>query len=213
MQYHSVACITMQYHAIPHSTMTYRAVPCNTMHYHAIPCNTVQYCAIPCQTMQYNAGPCNIMQYHGIPWNTMQYHASWITAVGAYHCPVGSSMVIFQIWNFYIFHYTLICRFADVHGSCRAQKWNINNYRGCCVQRIFSKIDLEAKQSGQFCICLWALSGPELGYIQIYGMLCTKYITKKRISRPNRSVCFYEDRNILPKCVYLHAPSSGPTLQ
>ena len=119
--------------------MTYRAVPCNTMHYHAIPCNTVQYCAIPCQTMQYNAGPCNIMQYHGIPWNTMQYHASWITAVGAYHCPVGSSMVIFQIWNFYIFHYTLICRFADVHGSCRAQKWNINNYRGCCVQRIFSK--------------------------------------------------------------------------
>ena len=81
------------------------------------------------------------------------------------------------------------------------------------MQRIFSKIDLEAKQSGQFCICLWALSGPELGYIQIYGMLCTKYITKKRISRPNRSVCFYEDRNILPKCVYLHAPSSGPTLQ
>ena len=77
----------------------------------------------------------------------------------------------------------------------------------------FLKTDLEAKQSGQFCICLWALSGPELGYIQIYGMLCTKYITKKRISRPNRSVCFYEDRNILPKCVYLHAPSSGPTLQ
>ena len=101
MQYHSVPCNTMQYHAIPHSTMTYRAVPCNTMHYHAIPCNTVQYCAIPCQTMQYNAGPCNIMQYHGIPWNTMQYHASWITAVGAYHCPVGRSMVIFSIWHIF----------------------------------------------------------------------------------------------------------------
>ena len=101
MQYHSVPCNTMQYHAIPHSTMTYRAVPCNTMHYHAIPCNTVQYCAIPCQTMQYNAGPCNIMQYHGIPWNTMQYHASWITAVGAYHCPVGSSMVIFSIGHIF----------------------------------------------------------------------------------------------------------------
>ena len=101
MQYHSVPCNTMQYHAIPHSTMTYRAVPCNTMHYHALPCNTVQYCAIPCQTMQYNAGPCNIMQYHGIPWNTMQYHASWITAVGAYHCPVGSSMVIFSIWHIF----------------------------------------------------------------------------------------------------------------
>ena len=220
MQYHSVPCNTMQYHAIPHSTMTYRAVPCNTMHYHAIPCNTVQYCAIPCQTMQYNAGPCNIMQYHGIPWNTMQYHASWITAVGAYHCPVGSSMVIlgwsrstmtyraipcntvqycaipchvgayhcpvgssmviFQIWNFYIFHYTLICRFADVHGSCRAQKWNINNYRGCCVQRIFSKNRFGGQTIGTVLHMSVGPFGPGIGiYPNIWDVVYKVYYKKK----------------------------------
>ena len=180
MQYHSVPCNTMQYHAIPHSTMTYRAVPCNTMHYHAIPCNTVQYCAIPCQTMQYNAGPCNIMQYHGIPWNTMQYHASWITAVGAYHCPVGSSMVIFQIWNFYIFHYTLLCRFADVHGSCRAQKWNINNYRGCCVQRIFSKNRFGGQTIGTVLHMSVGPFGPGIGiYPNIWDVVYKVYYKKK----------------------------------
>ena len=28
----------------------------------------------------------------------------------------------------------------------------------------------------QFCLCLWALSGPEVGYIQLYMMLCAKSI-------------------------------------
>ena len=39
---------------------------------------------------------CNTMQYHAIPCKTMQYHASLITADGAYHCPVGSIMAIFN---------------------------------------------------------------------------------------------------------------------
>merc|ERR1711928_312567 len=77
----------MQYHAIPCNTMQNIAIPCNTMQYHAIPCNTMQYHAIPCNTMQYNAIPCN----------TMQYLASLITADGAYHCPVGSIMAIFEL--------------------------------------------------------------------------------------------------------------------
>merc|ERR1711893_537914 len=76
--------------------MQYYAIPCNTLQYHAIPCNTMQYHAIPCNTMQYHAIPCNTMQYHAISCNTMQYHASFITADGAYHCPVGSIMAIFS---------------------------------------------------------------------------------------------------------------------
>ena len=36
------------------------------------------------------------MQYHAIPCNTMQYHGTLITADGAYHCPVGSIMAIFD---------------------------------------------------------------------------------------------------------------------
>ena len=35
------------------------------------------------------------MQYHAIPCNTMHRHTLFITADGAYHCPVGS------IWPFY----------------------------------------------------------------------------------------------------------------
>ena len=34
-----------------------------------------------------------------------------------------------------------ICSFAYVCGPCRAHRWDIFNYRGCCVQRIFSKAD------------------------------------------------------------------------
>merc|ERR1712155_78466 len=62
-----------------------------------MPCNTMQYPAIPCNTMQYHAIPCNTMQYYAIQCNTMQYHASLITADGAYHCPVGSIMAIFDL--------------------------------------------------------------------------------------------------------------------
>ena len=87
----------MPYHAIPCNTMQYHTIQCNTMQYHAIQCNTMQYHAIPCNTMQYHAIPCNTMQYNAIPCNTMQYHASLITADGAYHCPVGSIMAIFEI--------------------------------------------------------------------------------------------------------------------
>merc|ERR1712176_1001257 len=82
------------------------AIPCNTMQYHAIPCKTKQNQAKPCHTMQYNAITCNTMRYHAIQWNTMQYHAIpcdtmqynalLITADGAYHCPVGSIMAIFD---------------------------------------------------------------------------------------------------------------------
>ena len=78
--------------------MQYHAIPCNTMQYHAIPCNTMQYHVIPCNTMQYHAIPCNTMQYNAIPCNTMQYHASLMTADGAYHCPVGSIMAIFNVY-------------------------------------------------------------------------------------------------------------------
>merc|ERR1712240_1009360 len=74
--------------------MQYHAIPCNIMQYYAIPCNTMQYHVIPCNTMQYHAIPCITMQYHAILCNTMQYHA--ITADGAYHCPVGSMLAIFQ---------------------------------------------------------------------------------------------------------------------
>ena len=35
------------------------------------------------------------MQYNPIPCNTMQYHTSFITADGAYHCPVGSTWPFF----------------------------------------------------------------------------------------------------------------------
>ena len=54
----------------------------------------MQYSAIPFNTMHYHAIPCNTMQYQAIQNNTMQYHTSFITADGAYHCPVGS------IWPF-----------------------------------------------------------------------------------------------------------------
>ena len=47
-------------------------------------------------TMKYHATQCNTMQYHALPCKTMQYHASLITADGAYHCPVGSIMALFQ---------------------------------------------------------------------------------------------------------------------
>ena len=47
--------------------------------------------------MQYHAIPCKTMQYYAIQCNSMQYHASFITADGAYHCPVGSIMAIFDI--------------------------------------------------------------------------------------------------------------------
>ena len=47
--------------------------------------------------MQYHAKPCNTMQYNALPCNSMQYHASLITADGAYHCPVGSIMAIFDV--------------------------------------------------------------------------------------------------------------------
>merc|ERR1711952_237297 len=87
----------MQYPAIPCNTMQYYAIPCNTMQYHSIPCHTMQYHAISCNTMHYHAIPCNILQYNAIPCYIMQYHASLITAVGAYHCPVGSIMAIFII--------------------------------------------------------------------------------------------------------------------
>ena len=60
------------------------------MQYHAKPCNIMQYHAIPCTTMQYHEIPCNTMQYHAIP-------ACLITADGAYHCPVGSIWLFFQI--------------------------------------------------------------------------------------------------------------------
>merc|ERR1712012_570671 len=83
-------------HAIPCDTMQYHAIPINIMQYHAIPCNTMQYHAIPSNIMQHQAIPCNTMQYYAIQCNTMQYHASLITADGAYHCPVGSLMVIFM---------------------------------------------------------------------------------------------------------------------
>merc|ERR1712016_163032 len=36
------------------------------------------------------------MQYNAISCNYMQYHASYVTADGAYHCPVGSIMAIFS---------------------------------------------------------------------------------------------------------------------
>ena len=94
MQYHAIPCNTIQYHAIPCNTMQYNAIPCNSMQYHVVPCNTVQYHSIPCIIMQYHATPCNTMQYQAIQCNTMQYHTSFITADGAYHCPVGS------IWPF-----------------------------------------------------------------------------------------------------------------
>ena len=64
------------------------------MQYHSIPCNTMQYHAIKCNTMQHHAIPCNTMQYNAIPCNTMRYHASLITADGAYHCPVGSIILV-----------------------------------------------------------------------------------------------------------------------
>ena len=67
------------------------------MQHHAIPCNTMQYHAIQCNTMQYHAIAGNTMQYYTIQCNTIQYHASLITADGAYHCPVGSIMAIFDL--------------------------------------------------------------------------------------------------------------------
>ena len=82
----------MKYPAIPCNTMQYHAVQCNTVQYYATPCNTVHYHAIPCNTMQYNTIPCNTMQYHAIPCNTMQYHPSLITADGAYHKAIFSSV-------------------------------------------------------------------------------------------------------------------------
>ena len=70
----------------------------------AIPCNTMQYHAIPCTIMQYHAIQCNTMQDYAIQCNTMQYHTSVITAVGAYHCPVGSIMAIFYffVWGCFL---------------------------------------------------------------------------------------------------------------
>ena len=39
------------------------------------------------------------MEYHAILCNTMQYHASFITADGAYHCPVGSIRPFLKLWS------------------------------------------------------------------------------------------------------------------
>ena len=63
--------------------------------------------------MQDHPIPCNTMQFYALQCNTMQYHSSFITADGAYHCPVGSKMAIFvkvtvtleimtKIYNFYL---------------------------------------------------------------------------------------------------------------
>ena len=92
----AIPCNTMQYHAIPCNTMQNHAKPCNTMQNYAIPCNTMQYYAIPCNTLQYHAIPCNTMQHYSIQCNTMQYYASFMTADGAYHCPVGSIWLFFS---------------------------------------------------------------------------------------------------------------------
>ena len=88
--------------------------------------------------------------------------------------------VEFSIWNFYIFHYTLICRFADVHGSCRAQKWNINNYRGCCVQRIFSKNRFGGQTIGTVLHMSVGPFGPGIGiYPNIWDVVYKVYYKKK----------------------------------
>ena len=34
----------------------------------------------------------------------------------------------------------------------------------------------------QFCLCLWALSGPGMGYIQLLRTVCVKYICLKHLS-------------------------------
>ena len=143
------------------------------MQYRAILCNTVPNYAIQCRTMQ----------YHAIPWNTMKYHA--IPCIMNNCCrsvplPCGQFNGHFSIWNFYIFHYTLICRFADVHGSCRAQKWNINNYRGCCVQRIFSKNRFGGQTIGTVLHMSVGPFGPGIGiYPNIWDVVYKVYYKKK----------------------------------
>merc|ERR1712038_742119 len=69
---------------------------CKMVHDGARWCKMVQDGARLCKMVQDSAIPCNTMQYHAIPCNTMQFHISFITADGAYHCPVGSIMAIFS---------------------------------------------------------------------------------------------------------------------
>ena len=37
----------------------------------------------------------------------------------------------------------------------------------------------------QICLCLWALSGPGVGYIQLLRTVCVKYICLKLAWKPN----------------------------
>ena len=96
--------------------------------------------------MQNHAIPCNTMQYNAIPCNTMQYHASWITADGAYHCPVGSLMAIFSIWHKFtkINFGTTLERSAPISlvshwcevGGCSSKDW-----KSTCVDVLGGSLD------------------------------------------------------------------------
>ena len=127
--------------------MPYHAIPCNTMQYHAILCNTMQYHAIPCNTMQYQAIPCNTMRYNAIPGNTMQYHASLITADGAYHCPVGSIMAIFN-WSIPVSWREEKVFFFKLH--IRTPEMKVGQ---CCTE-------LVPKEGGSSSRLVWSLGDP-----------------------------------------------------
>ena len=67
-----------------------------------------------------------------------------------------------QIWSQIIVD---ICSFAYVCGPCRARRLGIFNCRCCCVQSIFSKTDLKAKQSWIYAVLLMSVGpvGPGVG--------------------------------------------------
>ena len=119
------------------------------MQYHAIPCNTMQYHAIPCNTMQYNAIPCN----------TMQYNASLITADGAYHCPVGSIMAIFDIFFLYSF-FAFVCPGWFVHFvfwfhiSCK-YVYTLTDRRQFHLFMILCLFLLKMQQESYICGCIY----------------------------------------------------------
>ena len=99
----------------------------------------MQYHAKPCNNMQNHAIPSNTMQYYAIQYNTMQNHASLVTADGAYHCPVGSIMAIFNLLcgSFFVLCFVFLVTNSDdqvkelgVFPSRRSPPWVLRPHCG-----------------------------------------------------------------------------------
>ena len=80
------------------------------------------------------------------------------------------------------------CFEAYVCGPCRARRWDISNYRWCCVQSQFSETDLEAKHKWIYAVVPLSV-GPVVIFFKY--TLYTTYPIFEYIPPPGKQLWIY----------------------